>query len=1168
MGNKQNEKPLSKEFGLTNLAVNNVTSVMILTLLIVVLGFNSYVSMPKEQFPEIVIPTIYVGTAYPGNSPVDMENLVTRPIEKEIKSVNGVKDIKSTSVQDYSTVIVEFNADVKVEKALQDVKDAVDRSKSELPNDLPTDPGVRDVNLSNIPIMFINIAGNYDVEVLRKYAEYLQDEIEKLSEISEAPIRGTREREVKINADLYQMEARRVTFTDIENAIRAENVSISGGNLLVDEFRRSVRVVGEFTGKEEMQEIVVKNEDGNIVYLKDVAEVQVKDSFKERESYSRSSKLPVVTINIVKRSGENLLDASDKIKTIIEKAQKERFPADLEIFITNDQSKQTRADLSNLENSIISGVILVVLVLLFFMGLRNALFVGVAIPLSMFMSFMILNAFGVTLNLMVLFSLILALGMLVDNGIVVVENIYRLLEEGKPLKDAIKQGVGEIALPIIASTATTVVAFVPLAFWSGIIGEFMKFLPITLIITLSSSLFVALVINPALAVLFMKGANATQEKPKLKGAFVKQNLTALIFVVLALLFFVAKWTGQAESYTMANLLVFLGLFMLANRYLLSPATAWFQNKALVRLETQYSRFVSFALAGRRPYYFLAGTFVMFVLSIMLLGVAAPKVELFPSNDPAFVNIFVEKPIGTDIENTNKLAEQIESEVIAMMKPYGLAVESIIAQVGEGTSEDDMGGGGEKTPNKAKITVSFADFKDRQGVSSVEVMEEIREAMKKYPGVQITVEKNRNGPPVGKPINIEVSGEDYDKLIALTEGMKQYLVAENIPGIEEFKYDLETGKPEMLIEIDREKARRFGLSTATIATEIRTALFGKEISKYKEGEDDYPIQLRLKDAQRYDVEALMNMTIIFRNNKGQLKEVPISAVANIRNTSSYGSVKRKDLDRVISIYSNVKEGYNATEIVARLKVLMQDYQMPEGYSFRFTGEQEEQEKSFKFLVSALLLAVGAIFLIIVSQFNSISSPFIIMGSVLFSTIGVFLGLVIFQMNFIIIMTGIGIISLAGVVVNNAIVLIDYANLTRTRRKAELGIDQALFLPMDEIVACIVQAGKTRLRPVLLTAITTVLGLIPLATGLNIDFFGLLARFDPDIYSGGDNATFWGPMAWTVIFGLTFATFLTLVIVPVMYLIADRMKASLKGRQTAQIESDASTATNTPEKEVIA
>jgi len=1166
MGSKQSQKPLNKEFGLTNLAVNNVTSVIILMLLIVVMGINSYVSMPKEQFPEIVIPTIYVGTAYPGNSPVDMENLVTRPIEKEIKSVNGIKNIKSTSVQDYSTVIVEFNADVKVEKALQDVKDAVDRSKSELPNDLPRDPGVRDVNLSNIPIMFINIAGNYDVEVLRKYAEYLQDEIEKLSEISEAPIRGTLEREVKINADLYQMEARRVTFSDIENAIRAENVSISGGNLLVDKFRRSVRVVGEFTGKEEMQEIVVKNEDGNIVYLKDVAEVQVKESFKERESYSRSSKLPVVTINIVKRSGENLLDASDKIKSIIEKAKKERFPADLEIFITNDQSKRTRADLSNLENSIISGVILVVLVLLFFMGLRNALFVGVAIPLSMFMSFMILNAFGVTLNLMVLFSLILALGMLVDNGIVVIENIYRLLEEGKELKDAIKQGVGEIAIPIIASTATTVVAFVPLAFWSGIIGEFMKFLPITLIITLSSSLFVALVINPALAVLFMKGANATEEKSKLQGTFWRQNLTALLFVGLGLLFFVAKWTGQAQSYTMANLLTFLGLFMLVNRYFLTSATAWFQNKALTRLESQYSRFVHFALTGSRPYYFLAGTFVMFVLSIMLLGVAAPKVELFPSNDPAFVNIFVEKPIGTDIENTNKLAEQIEEEVITMMKPYGLAVESIIAQVGEGTSEDGFGGGGEKTPNKAKITVSFADFKDRQGVSSVEVMEEIREAMKKYPGVQITVEKNRNGPPVGKPINIEVSGEDYDKLIALTEGMKQYLAAENIPGIEEFKYDLETGKPEMLIEIDREKARRFGLSTATIATEIRTALFGKEISKYKEGEDDYPIQLRLKDAQRYDVEALMNMTIIFRNNKGQLKEVPISAVANVRNTSSYGSVKRKDLDRVISIYSNVKEGYNATEIVARLKVLMQDYQMPEGYSFRFTGEQEEQEKSFKFLVSALMLAVGAIFLIIVSQFNSLSSPFIIMGSVLFSTIGVFLGLVIFPMNFIIIMTGIGIISLAGVVVNNAIVLIDYANLTRTRRKAELGIAQELFLPMDEIIACIVQAGKTRLRPVLLTAITTVLGLIPLATGLNIDFFGLLARFDPDIYSGGDNATFWGPMAWTVIFGLTFATFLTLVIVPVMYLIADRMKAALKGRKTADVATTQEA--NTPEKETVA
>ncbi|MEM9982010.1 MAG: efflux RND transporter permease subunit, partial [Bacteroidota bacterium] len=697
---EKKKEDIKKEFALTNLAVDNVTSVVILMLLIVVMGFNSYVSMPKESFPEIVIPTVYVATPYPGNSPVDMENLVTRPIEKELKSINGVKDIESTSVQDFSSIVVEFDPGITVEKALQDVKDAVDKSKSELPTDLPNDPDVLEVNFSNIPIMFVNISGDYSLEQLKKYGEYLQDEIEKLSEISEAPIRGALEREVKINADLYQMETRQVNFGDIEQAIANENVSISGGNVLVDDYRRSIRVVGEFENREQIEDIVVKNEEGDIVYLRDVAEVKVRDSFEEPESYARSYELPVVTINVVKRSGQNLLYAADQIKEIIEEAQKNRFPEDLTITITNDQSKTTRSQLANLENSIISGVILVVLVLLFFLGIRNALFVGVAIPLSMLMSFMILNAFGVTLNFMVLFSLILALGMLVDNGIVVIENIYRHLEEGKKLKDAVKQGVGEIAVPIIASTATTVVAFIPLAFWGGIIGDFMKYLPITLIITLSSSLFVALVINPALAILFMKGSKATQleEADEDRAKKKKKNLTyaGLTLVGLGVAGYIAGAAGVLGSYTLPNLLALSGAFIFINRFVLTPGTKWFQERGLTVLENAYFRLVNFALSGKRPYAFLGGTVVLLVFSFMLLGAFAPNTLLFPENEPEFIDIFIEKPIGTDIEATNDLSKVIEKDIIQLMKPYDRAVESIITQVGEGTGEDQFGGG-ETTP---------------------------------------------------------------------------------------------------------------------------------------------------------------------------------------------------------------------------------------------------------------------------------------------------------------------------------------------------------------------------------------------------------------------------------------------------------------------------------------
>ena len=1139
---KERDKKLNKEFKLTSLSVDNRTSVMILAVIIVLFGLISYIQMPKESYPEIVIPNIYVGTPYPGNSPNDMENLVTRPIEKEIKSLTGVKKIASTSIQGYSTVLVEFNPDIDIPKALQDVKDAVDKAKNELPTDLPTDPNVFDVNLSDLPIMYINLSGkqggkNYTTEELKVYSEYLEDEIEKLSEISKVDIQGAQEREIRIDVDLYKLEGRKLNFNDIGAAIQQENVTISGGDFLAKDFRKSIRVVNEFKNMDDIRNVIVKNEDGNVVYLKDVA--KVRDSYEEPSSFARSSGQTVMTLNVSKRSGENLLNAADKIKAIIEKGRKDnKIPSDLDISITNDQSRDIRSMVDNLVNSIISGVILVVAVLLFFMGLRSALFVGIAIPLSMFISFILLGAAGVTMNMMVLFSLILALGMLVDNGIVVIENIYRLLQEGYPLKRAVKEGVGEIALPIIASTATTVAAFLPLAFWGGIMGQFMRFLPITLIIVLSASLIVGLVINPAVAMLFAKldDGKRTINKRLLIGA--------ILLVILSIpMYFIG-------NYTFTNIFGITGSFILLNMFVLTPVSRWFQNRALVVLENGYSKIINFALGGRRPYFFLLGTIFLLIFSFVLVGTAGLKTRFFPDNEPNYVNIFIQKPIGTDIKTTNEFTKKVEKKVIGMMKPYGYMVDAIIAQVGEGTSDPNEGPQQGSLPHKARITVSFSEFQDRQGTNTQDIMTEIRNEMKKYAGALITVSKDSNGPNNGPPINIEISGENYDKLVEFSKSLRKYLIEANVPGVEELKTDLQTGKPELLVNIDREKARANGLSTQSIANEIRTALFGAEISKFKDGEEDYKIQLRLKDDQRYDLQALFNKSITFRTPKGQWKQIPISSVASTTDTSALGSVKRKDLDRVITIFSNVQEGYNANEIVAKMKNLIEDYDIPTGITTKFTGEQEEQEKSARFLVTALLLAVFSVFLIIVTQFNSLSAPVVIMSSVLFSTIGVFLGLVIFQMDFIILMTGIGIISLAGVVVNNAIVLIDYTNLLRNRRKSELGLSESDYLPNSEFLTCIVEAGKKRLRPVLLTAITTVLGLIPLAVGFNIDFAGYITAFEPNIYFGGSNTAFWGPMSWTVIFGLTFATFLTLVIVPVMYLLTDRLKSFVKGRNRKQ------------------
>ncbi len=1111
---------VDKQFGLTTLSLKNRTTVIVLTILIVILGVSTYVSMPKESYPEIKQPIVYIGTGHPGNSPVDMENLITRPIEKELNTISDVVEIKSTSVQDYSTIIVEFTPDTQIEDALTKVKDAVDRSKPELPSDLQADPNVFEMNFSEFPVMNINLSGEFELEELNNYAEYLEDEIEKLSEISKVEIRGVDKKELRINVDPYQMEARNVNFGDIENAISAENVTLSGGNILDNGIRRSIRIIGEFSEPESLLNVVIKQEEGKIVYLGDIAEVEF--DYREKENYARLMGDPVVMVDVIKRSGENLLIATDKINDIIEKGKKEVFPDNLNITITNDQSKQTRDLVSSLENNIISGVILVVLVLLFFLGTRNALFVGIAIPLSMFMAFMILGAFDISVNMMVLFSLIMALGMLVDNGIVVVENVYRLMEKGMSHFEATKLGVGEVALPIIASTFTTLAAFLPLAFWPGLMGEFMKFLPITLMVTLGSSLFIALVINPVLISTFMR-------VDKKEGINHKKTirLTIILMVVGAALL-------AAQIVALGNIFIVFGLLVLLNVYLLMPLSRRFQSAFLPWLEGIYAKTLGYALSKWRPYLFFWGTVALLGFSIGLLYIFQPKIIFFPINQPKYVNVFIEFPVGTDIEITNAFTEKIEDKVMEIIKPYESIVESVVANVGQGTSDpnDPSAFGQSDTPNKARITTNFVEFKDRGGISTIKVMDEIREAMKGYPGVTITVDKDAAGPPTGKPISIELSGGDFNTLVNLTEELKNTINQSGIEGIERLKSDLETGKPELIVDIDREKARRFGLSTYSIATEVRTALFGKEISKFKQGEDDYAIQLRLSDKYRYDVDALMNKSITFRNQTtGKMHQVPISSVAKAELSSTFGSIRRKDLQRVVTLSSNIISGFNPTEVNDKIKELLVDFKMPPGYEFRFGGEQEKQAEELAFLSGALMLAVFLIFLIIVSQFNKVTAPIIIMTSVVLSTIGVFLGLVIFNMDFVIIMTMIGIISLAGIVVNNAIVLIDFIELSRKRIRVSKGGEK---LPIKDIIYAITEAGKTRLRPVLLTAITTILGLIPLAVGINIDFVKLFTEYDADFYLGGDNVIFWGPMSWTIIFGLTFATFLTLIIVPVMYL----------------------------------
>jgi multidrug efflux pump subunit AcrB len=1130
---QEKKQKVVREFFLTNISLNNKISVYLAVIVLIFAGLFSYLRLPKELFPEIVIPTVFVQTIYPGNPPVDMENLVTRPIEKELESIKGVKEINSTSSQDVSTILVEFNTNVDIKAAVQDVKDAVDKVKGDLPNDLPQDPMVMDLDFTEFPIVYINLSGDYSLNELKKYAEYLEDEIEAFPEISKVDIKGLSEREIQINVDPHAMSAREIGFNDIENAIGYENISMASGQVLQGDTRRSLRVIGEFRNMEDIRNIIVKHEAGDIVYLKDIAEVV--DGFADPKDFARLNKQPVVSLQVVKKGGENLLAATDKIFGTLEQAKDNNIlPSGLKITITNDQSDIIRKQLGELENSMILGIILVVLVLFFFLGGRNSFFVGLAIPLSMFISFLVFSLIGYNLNMMMIFALILALGMVVDDAIVTTENTFRYVERGVERESASRYAVGEVAVPVIASTLTTLMAFFPLLFWDSIMGEFMKYLPMVLIISLGASLLVSLVITPVLTASFMKSGELFPEV-KRKKTFI----TIFVMLLVAAVFFASGHN------TIGSLLVIFALIGLAHMLFLNKMGRWFYNNFLEWLDFHYSRVLRFVLRGRNPYLILGGAIFLFFFTIFLMGVRQPKVVFFPSMNPQYINILVNLPVGTDILATNKFMANLEENVIDIMDPYKPIIKSILTTVGNGArGENDLFDASE-TPHRGLVTVTFIDYEFRGGISTWDAMKDLSdELIGKYPGVELSVEKQSEGPPTGKAVNLEITGDDFNRLIFLADTIESYIKNAGIEGIEGLKMDLNVGKPEAILNIDRDRARRYGLSTAQIAVTVRTALYGKEISDFKEGEDEYPIQLRLKEQYRNDPGSLLNQVITFRDPAtGKISQVPISSVADFTYSTTYEAVKRNDLKRMVTLYSNVIKGYNANEINGELKSLMASFEMPDGYEYTFTGEQEEQAESVTFLVSALLIALALIMLILVSQFNSVVKPFIIMTSVVLSTIGVFGGLATFKMDFVIIMTGIGLISLAGIVVKNAIVLIDYIDLVKLRKRRELGLDDRASLPKNIEIDCLVQASKTRLRPVLLTAATTLLGLLPLASGMNIDFISLFEHFDPNIYFGGDNVAFWGPLSWTIIFGLTFSTFLTLLVVPAVYNILWRVKVRI-------------------------
>ena len=1153
------QKNVNKEFKLSSWAIDNPSVVYVMIGIFFFLGLSAYFEMPREDFPEIVETKIYVSTPYPGNTAEDIERLITDPLEDKLKNLSNIVEIVSTSQEDYAIITVEFDEDISVEAAKQKVKDEVDSKKAG--EDWPTfngakvEPNVFDLNLSEeIPIMNINLTGDYPVEKLKAYGEYLEDLIEDLPQIKKVDIRGAQEKEVEIAVDIFKMMASQVSFNDILQAIGNGNMTLSAGNLVSSGQRRTIRILGEIEQPKELENFIVKSDQG-AVYLRDIADVSFKD--KEKTTYARKEGKSVVMLEVKKRAGKNMIQAADEIKVLIAKAQKEVLPKDLDISITNDSSSRTLNQVDDLVNNIIFGILLVVTVLMFFLGFRNALFVGFAIPMSMFMSFVILNLLGYTLNTMVLFGLIMGLGMLVDNGIVVVENVYRLMSEGVPRVQAAKQGISEIAFPIIISTATTVAAFVPLGLWPGIFGQFMIYFPITLSVVLGSSLFVAIFMNSMLVSQFMEVGDKE---------LTKKQLYRISAVLGGFGLFIVIFGGSMRG--LGTLMILTAVLFWAYKYGIKRWANKFQAGSLVRFENWYERQLKRALRGKNVYWYFGSTVLLLISAFMFFGMSVgagrTKIEFFPNNTPNQIIVYIEYPQGTDIEKTNTITLDIEKRVAEVLNApeqldngYNFLVEASVSQVGEGAGNPQTDGGSSaEMPHRGKITASMREFKYRRGMDTEVLRKKVQETLKGvYPGVAISVEKDENGPPAGYPINIELEGTDYDALIVSAEKMRNFINTKNIPGIAELKIDVNKGKPAMLVGVDRVKAGTLGVTVGQVGMQLRRSLFGEKAGVYKEDGDDFDINVRFNEDLRYNKSALFNQNIIFRDQaSGRIKEIPVSAVTSQKNTAAFSAIKHRDNKRVVTVYSGLEPGFTDAQIIVNeIRIQMQNYhEIPSDIKIDYTGQIEEQNKQMAFLMGAFFSGLGLILLLLIFQFGGVSKPLIIMIAIFLSFIGVFYGLIFTGWSFVIMMTMVGIISLAGIVVNNGVVLLDYTQLLIDRFKVSHNIEDQYLLSQPDVKRLIIQSGKARLRPVVLTAVTTVLGLIPLAIGLNIDFFSLFSSLDPKVYIGGDNVIFWGPLAWTVIFGLIIATFLTLIIVPVLFFISYRLKIALyKSRVTEEV-----------------
>lgn len=1020
---------------ISNIAIDRRSTVFALMLIILIVGTYSYIVLPRESTPDITIPIILVITPYEGVSSSDIESLITHPIERKLKGLKDVEEIRSVSAEGSSMITIEFTPEVDIDNALQWVRDKVDQAKGDLPNDLENDPSILEINLSEFPILMVAVSGPVDENVLKKVGEELEDRIEQVPGVLDVVITGGREREIRVEFDPDRLFAYRISLSEVIRAIKQENVNIPGGSIDIGQGKYLLRIPGEFTDPAEIDNLVLTERDGRVIYFKDVA--QVVDSFEDRTSSARVGGEQSVTLAIKKRTGANIIQVADQVFALLQIAD-QQIPPGIEMSVTLNESKDIRRMVSELENNIITGLILVVTVLFLFLGLRNSIFVALAIPFSMLLSFAVLQLLGVTLNMVVLFSLILALGMLVDNAIVIVENVYRHMQEGQSGVAAAKIAAAEVGWPVISSTLTTLCAFFPMTFWPGIMGEFMKYLPLTLIVTLTASLLVALVINPTLCGHFMsmgKKTNLPDRKP-------------------------------------------------------------------AKIIQMYSRCLQFALQYRLLV--VCSSFLLLISIIATYVVLEHGVELLPDMEPNRAFVEIKAPEGTSLAASNELSLRVEE--FALQEPD---IRFVISEVG--ISGSDRGGGSVQS-NLSKVTLDFVDRADRHEDSRA-VLDRLRNLIGPLAGAEFKIAKQEEGPPTGPPVSVEISGEEIQVLDRLASQARQLI--KDVPGMVDLKDDFSKAKPEIRIDVDREKASLLQLSTAEISEMVKAAISGTKLGVYREGEDEYDIIARMPEKRRTSIADIENLLIPAVDGS----PVPLSTIATVKLSTGFGAIRHIDQKRVVTITADTF-GRNSNDVLLDVQQRLTGLELPSGYQIHYSGEQEEQQKATIFLSKAFVGAILLIMLVLITQFNSVLQTLIVMTSVILSLTGVFLGLMITATPFGIIMTGIGVISLAGVVVNNAIVLIDYIN-----KMVKEGM---------ELNAALLRAGMVRFRPVLLTAVTTILGLLPMAIGVSFDF----KSFAWEI--GGESADWWGPMAVAVIFGLAFATMLTLIVVPVLYSLAESLR----------------------------